>query len=121
MIERTGLSVPGDFLKLVSAVVEIGLATAQTADRRLKTAADAAIRARLMALLFSFCRHAFFSHRVPRSCGSLNRSGGLAFKTLSANDASPQSSLSIDRQIRIEGKAWLLQACAWAMRLRQSG
>jgi hypothetical protein len=72
-----------------------------------------------MALLFSFCRRVFFSHRVPRTCGSLNRSGGLAFKTLPANAASPQSSLSIDRQIRIEGKAWLLQACA--MRLRQSG
>jgi hypothetical protein len=48
---RTGLSVPGDFRKLVSPVVVIGLAVAPTADRMVKMAAHAAIRKKLMALL----------------------------------------------------------------------
>jgi hypothetical protein len=44
--------VPGDFRRLVSAVAAIGLAVAQTTDRMVKTAADAAIRTKLMAVLF---------------------------------------------------------------------
>jgi hypothetical protein len=58
---RTGLSVPGDFRKLVSPVVVIGLAVAPTADRRVKMAADAAIRKKLMALLL------ILSSRRPHS------------------------------------------------------
>jgi hypothetical protein len=57
IIVRTGLSVPADFLKLVSAVVAIGLAVTPTADRRVTMAADAAIRTKLMAVpLFSWSR-----------------------------------------------------------------
>jgi hypothetical protein len=52
MSVRTSLSVPGDFRKLVSPVVAIGLATAQAADRSVKMATGAAIRTRLMADLF---------------------------------------------------------------------
>jgi hypothetical protein len=59
MMVRTGLSVEADFLKLVSAVVAMGLAAAQTADRKTTTAADAAIRTTFMAFLsLSFRRMA---------------------------------------------------------------
>jgi hypothetical protein len=51
---RIRLFVPGDFRKLVSAVVSIGLASAPIAGRRVKIAAHAAIRTELMAVLFSF-------------------------------------------------------------------
>jgi hypothetical protein len=48
----TGLSVPGDLRRLVSAVVVIGLALAQTADRNVKITADAATRTKLMVSSF---------------------------------------------------------------------
>jgi hypothetical protein len=79
MMVRTGLSVPGDFLKLVSPIVATGLATAQTADRRMTTAADAAIRTVFMALL-SFLRPGVcFARRAP---GGLKRSHRAGFKTV---------------------------------------
>jgi hypothetical protein len=78
MMVRTGLSVPGDFLKFVSPIVAIGLATAQTADKRMTMAADAAIRTGFMALL-SFRRTGIcFAHRAP---GGLKRSHRASFKT----------------------------------------
>jgi hypothetical protein len=50
---RIGLSVPGAFRRLVSAPMVTGLAVAQTADARVKIAADAAIRTKLMAVLLA--------------------------------------------------------------------
>jgi hypothetical protein len=49
---RTSPSVPGDFRKFVSAVRVTGLAIAPTADERVTMAANAAIRTKLMAVLF---------------------------------------------------------------------
>src|SRR6202035_1915864 len=48
---RTSLSVPGAFRRLVSVVRVTGLAVALAADTRVKMAADAAIRTKLMAVL----------------------------------------------------------------------
>jgi hypothetical protein len=66
--------VPGDLRKFVSAVVAIGLAIAPTAERRVKMAADAAIRTKLMAVLFFPALVTAPSQRL------FNCSGGLAFK-----------------------------------------
>src|SRR4029077_6114243 len=81
MMVRTGLSVPADLRRLVSAVVAIGLAVAQTADRSVKTAVDAAILARLMAILVSLLP------ARPRSL--FTRSRPLLFKASQAVGCGP--------------------------------
>jgi hypothetical protein len=85
MMVRTGLSVEADFLKLVSAVVAMGLAAAQTADRKTTTAADAAIRTTFMAFLSLFPAHGAASP-IATSQARVKRSPSCAFKTSRIQD-----------------------------------
>jgi hypothetical protein len=75
MMVRTGLSVSGALLKLVSPSAAIGLADAQAAPRQIRMAADAAIRAKLMASGFLLTLGAL--RREP----IFNCRARLAFKT----------------------------------------
>jgi hypothetical protein len=70
----TSLLVPGALRRLVSPMVAIGLAVAQTTDSNVKTTADAAILAKLMAASCSDARRlARFNCRaelsIKQPCG----------------------------------------------------